>query len=282
MLKIGVIIVNYMAYEATINCVESFKLQQTCDSLMDIVIVDNASTNNSFDILTAKYKSDININVINLKVNEGFARGNNAGYYFLKEKNDYDYFIFSNDDVILVEKGLFNWIDNCFTKYKFAVLGPKIYSINGRFYQNPLPNKSTRKKDCIREILLEYFEIIKLYIKRILKIKIIEDYIKFDNNKYNRFSDELTLHGSFQVFSKKYFQYYREPYDPRTFLYCEENLLKLRCDNRKLKMIYSPDYKINHLQNLSTDMLEGSFINKRIYRIKCMIKSMKIYYRELD
>ncbi|HFI0272105.1 TPA: glycosyltransferase family 2 protein, partial [Streptococcus suis] len=113
--------------------------RQTDDNInVKIIVVDNSSPNESFDVLQNEFKDNLNISVVKTPKNLGFANGNNYGYNVLKEYMDPDFVIFSNSDIILPENGLYKWILQCKNDYNFGVLGPSIYSINGDFYQNPI------------------------------------------------------------------------------------------------------------------------------------------------
>lgn len=282
MKNIGVVILNYLAYEATITCVECFKEQQQSNVNLCIVVVDNASDNGSYEVLQEKYKDDRAVHVFRTDKNLGFAKGNNFGYKKLCEIMECDYVIISNDDIILKEKNLFQWIIECDEKYQFGVLGPKIYSVRGEFYQSPCSNYTRKIWKCYKNKLFSYRHLLKLYIKKILGYKYDTMIIhKWDNEYYNEASEELTLHGSFQIFSKKYFDYYVEPYNPDTFLYQEEDILKLRCDRKNLPMIYSPAYMVEHLQAFSSSLKQEENLSKEIFRTKQQIKSLGVYMKEL-
>ena len=75
--KVAIIILNYEAYHETEKCVKSI-----FDKGLDvegIVIVDNASSNESFSYLKRKYKSNKSVKIVKSNKNVGFAKGNNIG-----------------------------------------------------------------------------------------------------------------------------------------------------------------------------------------------------------
>ena len=101
------------------------------------------------------------------------------------------------------------------------------------------------------------------------------------NHRHLAYSKRHILHGSFLIFSKLYFNYYKEPFYPKTFLYYEEAILKLRCDLKSLIMLYSPEYKVQHLQSVSAmSMYKGKedYNKKTEEQLK---ESLQIYYRLL-
>ena len=94
MSKVGIVILNYNDCEETkkyVNSIKRFK------SLNEIVVVDNKSTDSSYEEL--KLLENGNISVIQTNENKGYAYGNNAGVKYLKDR--VDYIIISNPDITL-------------------------------------------------------------------------------------------------------------------------------------------------------------------------------------
>ena len=158
---------------------------------------------------------------------------------------------------------LYQWIIQNYEMYKFGVLGPSIYSVNANFYQSPIRNLSKDKREISRSIREMQISLLKIKLKTLFNIKNSNSSLEqWENSQYEELHDNLTLHGAFQVMSKRYFDEYSEAYDKGTFLYYEEDILKLRCDKASLPMIYSPDYTVNHLQSFSTNSNEKN-VNKK-------------------
>ena len=82
------IILHFQVEEETVNCVNQLK---QIDGEHRIIIVDNCSPNGSGKKLSERYKNDSNIDVILHDKNDGFARGNNAGCKYAKEKYNPDF-----------------------------------------------------------------------------------------------------------------------------------------------------------------------------------------------
>lgn len=79
MKDVSIIIVNYGTEGLVADCVSSI-LEKTEGVTYEIVIVDNASPDNSFAVLEEKYSTAENITCLALKENVGFGRANNAGF----------------------------------------------------------------------------------------------------------------------------------------------------------------------------------------------------------
>ena len=77
MKKISIVILNYINYKDTIECIESiFEMNYRYEG---IVVVDNNSENESVKILNKKYKDNKKIIIVKARHNYGFAKGNNIG-----------------------------------------------------------------------------------------------------------------------------------------------------------------------------------------------------------
>lgn len=280
-LNFGIIVLNYLAYSETEECIRHLMSQNYRDYNVKIVVVDNNSSNDSFNVLKKIYQTDKNIDVIKTRKNLGFAKGNNYGFRYLREKLDLDFVIVSNSDAYAKQKGLFEWIVSEYNKEKFGVLGPSIYSKRGNFFQSPAKNESHNIKDIHKEIFALRRHLAKLYFKKIIKGKVKEKVPKWSNDLYKKRSTAYTLHGAFQVFSKDYIKQFEDLYDSRTFLYREEDIVRLRCEKKNLPMVYSPEYKIEHLQAISTTKASKTILDQKIDRSKNLIASTKIYEKVL-
>lgn len=281
-INIGVIILNYLAYKETINCINDFKEQNKENINLKIIVVDNHSYNDSYKILKETFKNDEFITIVKTVKNIGFARGNNYGYYELLKYMKPEFVIISNDDIIIKQNGLFDWIKNCYKKYNFSLLGPSIYSKRGKYYQNPMGTFERNKNQVIKLYYKNKFKIIYLYLKKLFNTSQSDEKINcWENNYFNQIHFDKALHGSFQIFSSIYFKYYKEPYHPGTYFYFEEDILKLRCDLKNLKMVYDPTFKIEHIQAVSTDLINKSVIDKDIFRLKNITRSLKVYIKLL-
>lgn len=275
--KIGIVILNYLAYKTTIDTVTSFEKQCKKEVKVQYVIVDNCSPNESFDALSKEYASRDDIIVVKTEKNLGFACGNNFGYQTLLGKMQPDYVIISNDDILLNQDGLYTWIVECYKKYNYAVLGPDVFSVRGNFHQSPGPVFTRDAKKCKQKIVNYEKKLLKCKIKKLIHKTEPYHVPTWENDVYTQFHDDLTLHGSFQVFSADFFLHFSEPYDPATFLYMEEDILKLRCDQKRLHMIYDPSYQVHHLQAVATNMINQTSMDKAIFRTENMLRSLKAY-----
>ena len=87
------LILHFNTIKDTKRCVESIRERY---SKVNIVIVDNGSSNNSGEELKKYYKDDKNIHMVISKDNLGFACGNNLGIKYIKDHIDTDFIIMIN------------------------------------------------------------------------------------------------------------------------------------------------------------------------------------------
>lgn len=276
--KIGIVILHYVALEMTIMCIE--QLIKTFKNCAEIVIVDNASNNGSGEILKEKYEEYDYIHVILNTKNEGFSKGNNIGYSYLKQNYDLDYIIISNNDVLIKQENFVELLDAIFNKQYFDVLGPDIVNPITRVHQNPsrlsgLNLEQIRKCISMYEFQDKHFK--KTYVK--MKMCDIRDKLlmkKYDSVGWQNSYENPVLHGACFIFSKKYIEERERAFDPQTFLYVEEDILHYVCKKNNYKMLYSPELVVEHLEDVSTNSIFKNEYAKRKMKNHQMMISYKV------
>ncbi len=104
--KVGVIILNWNGKEILEKCLDSLK--KTDYDNMHILVVDNASTDGSVEMVKKNYPW---VEVLELDKNYGFAKGNNEGVrYFMRKYKDMEYIVLLNNDMEIIDK---RWLKNC-------------------------------------------------------------------------------------------------------------------------------------------------------------------------
>lgn len=131
--KVYIIILNWNEPEATLNCIDSFlQLEYPVPQLL---VVDNASTDDSISIIKARFP---NINVIQTDKNLGYTGGNNAGIkYALEHKVDY-VLIVNNDTEAINPYFLNQMIRTMEEDYSIGIMGPKVLNPQGIVQQTIL------------------------------------------------------------------------------------------------------------------------------------------------
>ena len=281
-MKIGYIILHYNTIEDTQNCVESI-IKNSCKSNYRIIIVDNASKNDSGKKLKEIYCDNKNIIVILNKKNLGFANGNNVGFNYAKYKLNCDFIILLNNDTLLLQNNLEEIIQKEYSENNFAVMGPKIKLKNNKIQpvESKLFSKKEMKNFLIKNRIILYLNYIGIYniLKKIFTKKRKKIESKLDNDVDKKYFNVI-LHGCFLIFSPIYINKF-DGLDHRTFLYCEEHLLYLRLMKEKMISEYNPEIEIFHMEDSATDSIVKSSRSKNIFVCKNRIKSGKILYNEI-
>lgn len=130
--KIAIIILNYNSWEDTIAEID------LCYGLLnvqyeDIIVVDNASPNNSAQML---HEASISrgFHFIESSCNKGYAAGNNIGLQYAYE-HSYRYGWILNNDIVIEDKEIVQKLFDVFQKdASIAVVNPDIYAPNGHMY----------------------------------------------------------------------------------------------------------------------------------------------------
>lgn len=125
---IGIVILNYNSWEDAITCIASIK--QTTRCMYRIYLVDNKSTDNSLFYLNETYRDDSDVIIIESTENKGYAQGNNIGVRRAL-KDGMSEILISNTDVIFQNSAIDNMIVALESREDVAVVGPRIFDING-------------------------------------------------------------------------------------------------------------------------------------------------------
>lgn len=275
--RIAIVILNYLNYKDTIECVESLEADLYINK--SIIIVDNNSNNDSWKILNEKYSLRDDITLIKSDKNLGFAGGNNLGIVYAREKLKCNNVLLVNNDTIFEDKTM---ITTLMSEYEagVAVIGPRIISAN---YKDQNPIETEVSKEQI-EKEFKYFNSNKYRFKKtkifkVLKNNVILARIKLsvDKNKKRQLlkkslSKDLVLHGACMLLTKDYFEYYPFLF-PDTFLYYEENILTLLTRKVNLKKKFVDSVYIYHKEDQSSEM---SFENNDDIRLKYLANSMRM------
>lgn len=94
----AIILLNFNSFQDTNECIES--ILDSRESHYTIVVVDNASKDNSLSKLKGRYASNITISFIDSNKNLGFSGGCNLGIEYALQ-NRFDYILLLNNDTIV-------------------------------------------------------------------------------------------------------------------------------------------------------------------------------------
>lgn len=280
------VILHYLVSEQTKKCIDAITEKIDTQNYF-IVIVDNFSNNGSIEEVENYINGNSKIKILKNSSNLGFANGNNTGIQYLNKNYDCDFICVLNNDVYLQSCNIYKVINKEFQISSFAVAGPKIYTKDGKDNSNPKRLEPFTKKSVVhRKIEIDIYYwlytfhlslLIRILDKRkkrqavIQNLNISETELPQNHRIYN-----IQLHGCFYIFSKKYFEYY-DGFDPRTFLYMEEEILYQRLLNQKLVSVYLPEIEVFHEEDASTNaMLKKRPRSRQLFVLRHHRKSIKI------
>ena len=256
----GIVIVNYNRGQLVHEIVHVFANYRNIDY---IVIVDNFSTDDSRRILKAIGHEKIKC--LFPERNEGYSRGNNIGLKWLREEKGCDYCFIVNPDVFFEEQVIRVVVDAFEQNPDYAIITTARIDPMASV---PQIQYSTKVYDTFWLQFLSYFNLARHYYllkkygvynydtndKRLRKIGVAPG--SFFGIRMSSFLNGIVL-------------------DEGTFLYGEEDLLSMKCQQMNLKVGYlsSVVYEHRHIQHSTT------LSKKSIMPIRHALKS-KRYFQE--
>lgn len=269
MAKIVVVVLNYMNYKETFQCVDSILLQKNID--FEIIIVDNGSFNESYRELKTRYKKNKIIHILKSHKNYGFAKGNNIGINYARRKLSAEFVLLLNSDTELIQDDYLSVLISNYDK-NVGVISSKII----------------QKRGLIQEKYYEYVEFpetLFLYLQLICDDCGFESLSKKIGRVLKRAKKTEVLHGSCLMLTPAFFEHYSMLFS-RTFLYSEEILLYIYCRNADLIQKQTEETAILHKGKQSSKYLyENMGSAKRKYQIasyKYVVwESFKAYLRNM-
>ena len=123
MLKLSIVIVNWNVIDLLSSCIDSLKTH-LADMAYEIIVVDNASIDDSAAVLREKYSDVI---VIANDSNRGFSKANNQGFKIAKG----EYILILNPDTLIKDDSIQKMIKVLESDKKIGMVGPRIFDEAG-------------------------------------------------------------------------------------------------------------------------------------------------------
>lgn len=277
-MRIAYVVLHYLAGTETMECVRSIlksaegSLHQTC-----VIVVDNGSPNDSFTMLQDSFSGEDRVVLLQSRENLGFARGNNLGFHYAKHEWKADFIVMLNNDTLVEQQDFNDVLVRKFEETHYAVLGPDIVTADG-FHQNPGSKQSWSDGELLVYRMKKRVRILISYLNL---DKAVSGAVKAAKEVYRRDAlpgdlENTILHGACLIFSPVFIERFEGLCD-RTFLYWEEDILKLQADCWGFLMLYSSELRVYHKEDVATNMTAGSSGQKSRRYYKNLIASSKVY-----
>ena len=132
-IELSIILLSYNTALLTNNCIESIIKETTKDINYEIIIFDNASSDETASVIKKLETKHNNIKFIQNKENLGFAKGNNHAVHYSQGK----YLLFLNTDTVILD----NAVAKLFKFYKDNE--SEIHFIGGKLLNKDLSNQAS-------------------------------------------------------------------------------------------------------------------------------------------
>lgn len=278
-MRYSFVILHYLAPEVTTECI-NLLLERFDTAATDIVVVDNASPDGSGPLLQSRYAPQPNVHFVTLDSNEGFARGNNAGYIYAVQNCKPDFVIVMNNDVMIRDGAFLEKIAAQYASEPFAILGPDIYSPKADWHQSPsrlVPMTLRQVRELRGKMQLKYrfhaYKYITWNLKLLLGLKREPAPKDSGSTDIHR---GCVLHGACYIFSKDFIAARPLAFNPATFLYTEEDILTYECLRSGLAIRYCPDISVEHLEDVATTRAFQSAYKRSRMKYKRLVESLDV------
>jgi len=238
-----------LVYRNTADIEEFLKTLENVKGRCKLVVV-NSFYDQATRVAIEKLCEDNNCDFINAE-NRGYGCGNNTGIEFAREHYTFKYLIVSNPDIVILDMP-----DDILMREAAAyIYGPVIKTLSGK-RQNP----------CMviyspfREFLMKRFA---LRPRNTFPFYLAIAFNKIERIIFNTFFSRCvkkvySLHGSFMIFTNEALTLLGEPFNPRMFLFREEDYIARRAKSLGIKMIYYPFISVLHKEDGSVKFVDGS------------------------
>lgn len=241
---LSIIIVNYNTCTLLDNCLQSIYDNSTM--ALELIVVDNGSTDSSLKMITTKYPK---VKLINNKNNVGFAKANNQGF---KESTG-KFVIYLNSDTIVEPRALEKIIKFMQTHPKADLMGPKLLNEDGSLQVSTfkLPNVINSLGDPI----FGFYPIAPFS-------KITSFYASYEEARPVGWISGACVVAKRDAMEKL------SGWDENFFMYSEDVLLGVRAHQVGLKVWYFPEAEIIHLRNRSSKIPQKRILQVYESRIR--------------
>lgn len=254
-----VVVLNYNDATTTIRFVKSI---QNYSCIRNILVVDNCSTDDSFEKIS-KIAAD-KIFIVRTDRNGGYGYGNNFGIRYLYNNFKSEFILLSNPDVIVQENTLTTLEEFLSRNRDYAIAAPFMLNAKGGKTDNTAFRLPTK---------MEYI----LHINWLMKHFFVDFNYKNLKNDLIPLKNVDAVAGSLFLMNAEYMIEYGM-FDENVFLFCEEVVLgmKLKACSKKVALLTDVSFIHNHSVSINKTF-SSAIVRQKIY-MKSKLYVIKKYY----
>jgi GT2 family glycosyltransferase len=252
--EISIIIVNRNRSDLLFNCLKSI-FDNSCRRSSKIIIVDNASTDDSIKLIEQNFKD---IKLIKNQINKGFAAACNQGL----NTADGRFILFLNSDTIILKDSIDTLAEFLEKTPQAALCVPKLLNPDGSIQPN-VYHFTTFRSILARYTIFKYFGLFKKD----------RDFYKMRHFSYDHIAEIDRPMGAAMMAKKDALEKINN-FDEGFFFYFEDADLCLRLKKTGFKIYFIPDAQIVHIGGASSQSLGRHKTDMMFYR------SMFYYFRK--
>lgn len=228
---VAIIIINYNSSQYTFSCVESIGAHVASNLLYNIIIVDNNSEENDFNILSAKCVEWPHVTLVRSVLNLGFSGGNMLGV----QHANADYLLFLNNDTILLNDNVSLFLEFMHAHSNVGICTGQMYNSDG--------------------LSVSSFQDFPAVVQRIFGVKVLRllSPNKYPDNRIiyvNPLKVDVVSGASMFVDFNKFAEV--GGFDTNYFLFCEEEDIAKKLSKAGYSAYLVPDAKYVHYVGKST------------------------------
>ncbi len=230
----SVIIVSWNVRDLLRNCLRSIRQETSDQQQTEIIVVDNASSDNTLEMLRGEFPD---VRVIANTENLGFTRGNNQGLALAQGR----YFFLLNPDTELRPNTLESLITHMDAHPRIGIIGPQLYYGDGTL------QSSRRRFPTLATAFLESTKLQQWFPRNRALIR----YYMLDTR-----DDETRqvdwINGSAMFVRREVYDQVGG-FDERFFMYSEELDWCYRAKQAGWQIVYFPTVQVTHYEGKSSE-----------------------------
>ena len=253
--NIALVILNYNAWPLTKKLAKHLS---DFSEKIHIIVVDNCSTDESYQELEQCLAAVPNVDLIKTESNRGYSAGNNFGFQYAIHRYGVDTVGVLNPDVWIDEYSVIeNLYEKLYQSEKYAVIGGAPLNTEGKFFSGAAGWNVPSNRELITDFLTNNEKLT-------------------SKPRFDKIGPELIrvdcVAGCFFLIKTTALQQIGF-LDENVFLYNEENLLGFKCKAHGLMEVVALDQFYYHNHNYAS--LRTESLQTKFRRLKAMYQSRK-------